>query len=131
MPSTSLRPCAQPRCPTLTTTGRCPAHQKERQRQADQRRGTAQARGYDYRWALFSAAWRKRFPVCGMRADGQVHVEHSACAQQGRLTTVDLVTDHITPLAQGGAKFDEANLQTLCLACNTRKDTGWGKRRSA
>ncbi len=55
----------------------------------------------------------------------RIHLDHSQCAQQGRNTLADLVTDHITPLAQGGAKYDEANLQTLCRACNSAKDTGW------
>ncbi len=43
----------------------------------------------------------------------------------------DLVTDHIVPMAQGGEKYDEANLQTLCRACNTAKDTGWSSRSTA
>jgi 5-methylcytosine-specific restriction endonuclease McrA len=34
----------------------------------------------------------------------------------------DLVVDHITPMAQGGGKYDEFNLQTLCRACNSRKN---------
>lgn len=99
-----------------------------RKKAADVERGTAQERGYDYEWAVFSRNWRRRFPLCGMRADGRVHTEDSRCAQRGMLTYADLVVDHRTPMAEGGHKYDEANLQTLCRACNTAKDTGWGKR---
>jgi 5-methylcytosine-specific restriction protein A len=122
-----LRPCGSPRCPTLTRGGRCAAHQKAKQQTADQQRGTAQERGYDSRWAAFSKTWRETYPVCGMRSDGKFYPEHSQCLQQGKLTTSDLCVDHIKPLADAAG-----NLQTLCRACNTRKDTGWSAdRRSA
>jgi 5-methylcytosine-specific restriction protein A len=124
-----MQVCPTKGCPTLTEGGPCQVHQKARRQVADQARGSAQERGYDYQWSLFSKRWRERFPVCGMRADGHVHLDHSQCAREGRLNVQDTVTDHIHPLEQGGAKFDEANLQTLCRACNTRKDTGWGARR--
>lgn len=106
------------------TTGNCVC-QQARQAKADVTRGTAQERGYDYPWAVFSRRWRKQYPICGMRADGVIHVEHSRCAQDGKFTQVDLVVDHILPMADGGEKFELANLQTLCRACNTAKDTGW------
>ncbi len=38
----ALKVCANPGCPTLTATTRCPAHQREQER----RRGTRQQRGY-------------------------------------------------------------------------------------
>ena len=37
----------------------------------------------------------------------------SRCARPGRLEV-----DHIVPLAQGGAPYDESNLQVLCKACH-------------
>jgi 5-methylcytosine-specific restriction protein A len=121
----SLRPCTHPRCPTLTRDGRCDQHRAEKQRQGDAQRGTAQERGYDYQWSLFSKQWIAGHPVCGMRADLQLHADDSLCVQRGIHTTTDLVTDHRVPMADGGAKFDADNLQTLCRACNTRKDSGW------
>jgi 5-methylcytosine-specific restriction protein A len=127
----ALRPCLEPRCRALVPSnqgGRCDAHRKAKQQQADKWRGSAQERGYDSEWATFSANWRRQHPVCGMRADHQLHFDHSRCAREGRLNGKDLVTDHIVPLSDGGEKFDESNLQTLCRACNTAKDTGWGKR---
>ncbi|MDA0769230.1 MAG: hypothetical protein BZY79_01745 [SAR202 cluster bacterium Casp-Chloro-G4] len=36
-----------------------------------------------------------------------------------------LEADHITPLADGGAEFDEANVQTLCKPCHRGKTTAW------
>lgn len=60
-----------------------------------------------------------------MRADGVMDATYSRCWQAGRQTVTDLVVDHIVPLAQGGEKYDEANLETLCRACNSAKDTGW------
>lgn len=126
MPMRPLRPCAQPGCPAIVAKGRCATHTKAKQRAADVIRGTAQERGYDSRWATFSTLWRRSHPLCGMRADGQLHAEHSRCVKVNLLNDKDLVTDHIIPLAKGGEQYDESNLQTLCRACNTRKDTGWG-----
>lgn len=131
MATSPLRPCSYPHCQRLTAGGPCALHRRERQQGADRHRGTAQARGYDYRWSQFSKDWREKYPVCGMRADGQLHAEHSQCVAQGRLTTTDLVVDHRVRLEDGGAKYDPANLQTLCRACNTRKDSGWSFRRTA
>jgi|GEM_PF-1927545 5-methylcytosine-specific restriction endonuclease McrA len=36
-----------------------------------------------------------------------------------------LEADHITALADGGAEFDEANVQTLCKQCHRQKTTAW------
>ena len=38
-----MRVCAEPGCPALTTTTRCPVHTRDR----DRARGTRQQRGYD------------------------------------------------------------------------------------
>lgn len=38
-----MKVCAEPGCPTLTTTTRCPEHTRQR----DRARGTRQQRGYD------------------------------------------------------------------------------------
>jgi 5-methylcytosine-specific restriction endonuclease McrA len=55
-----------------------------------------------------------------MRQDGQQHREHSRCTRRG-LRTPARVVDHIQSIADGGAVFDPANHQSLCVACNTRK----------
>ncbi|OFV90129.1 MAG: hypothetical protein A3H95_13885 [Acidobacteria bacterium RIFCSPLOWO2_02_FULL_64_15] len=126
-PYAPKRPCLEPRCPNLTEGGgRCAQHA----RAYDLQRGSAKARGYDSAWAKFSKNWRQRFPLCGMRRDGQLHAEHSQCVQEGRTSPAACV-DHIVSMANGGAQYDESNLQSLCLMCNNRKrvthDGGFGR----
>lgn len=50
------RVCAEPGCPTLTTTTRCPTHTRQR----DRDRGTRQQRGYDAAHDQQRAAWQAR-----------------------------------------------------------------------
>ena len=50
------RPCAEPGCPTLVTTTRCPDHTRAR----DKARGTRQARGYDASHDRERARWQRR-----------------------------------------------------------------------
>ena len=41
----------------------------------------------------------------------------------------ELHIDHIRPIADGGAVYDEGNLQVLCIQCHGRKtagERGWG-----
>jgi len=86
----------------------------------EQNRGTSSARGYTREWAIYSRAWLARHPICGMRQDGGLHIEHSHCARLG-LRTKATCTDHIRAIKAGGARFDPANHQSLCHACNSRK----------
>jgi 5-methylcytosine-specific restriction endonuclease McrA len=105
-----------PGCPVLVQSGRCAKH-----RQAyEKARGTAEQRGYDAAWAKFSRVWRQQHPLCGERADGQLYPEHSACARDG-ITSPAGATDHIRSMANGGEKYDEKNLQSLCVRCNAAK----------
>jgi 5-methylcytosine-specific restriction endonuclease McrA len=55
-----------------------------------------------------------------MRADRQLHPEHSLCVQEGRISPA-AATDHIVSMRNGGSQFDESNLQSLCVRCNSRK----------
>ncbi len=103
-----LKPCATPRCPELTTATRCERHTRARNRGPDTRRGTKSERGYDSRWSRFSRSYRQRYPLC---------VE---CERNNRVTASAEV-DHGVPLADGGEKYDEANLQALCKSCHSRK----------
>lgn len=61
----------------------------------DARRGNTAQRGYDSRWQRFREWYLARHPLC----------EHCG----------DLATDidHITPLANGGAHYSEANSQAV------------------
>lgn len=109
-----------PTCNVLVQKGRCPAHTKQQVQQTDARRGSAQSRGYGSLWASFSRAFRTLHPICGERADGSLDARHSRCVQQGLTTRAECV-DHTIPLSQGGQQYDEANLMSACLACNTWK----------
>ena len=123
------RLCSAPRCSDLATyRGRCAVHSRAYEAQ----RGSAQQRGYTYEWAKFARAWRERFPICGMRADGQLYAEHSQCVQEGRSAPAEAV-DHILSMANGGAQFDERNLQSLCRRCNgiKRGRVDSGRKRAA
>lgn len=105
------RPCTHPRCPQLLEAGEsCPDHP----------RATARERGYSSRWDTYARDWLLRYPWCGMRQDGQLHAEHSACARRGDKVPARVV-DHIRSMVSGGDVFDPANHQSLCVACNTKK----------
>jgi 5-methylcytosine-specific restriction endonuclease McrA len=107
------RPCA--RCGRLVV-GRC----TRCARAQDLARGSASARGYDRTWHTYARAWLQRFPICGQRADGRLHAEHSACVRAGDHTRARVV-DHIVPLAAAGARLEPSNHQSLCTACNAVK----------
>lgn len=38
-----------------------------------------------------------------------------------RHVSYDLTADHLVPVAEGGAPFDERNVSILCRSCNGRK----------
>lgn len=116
MPSAPLRPCAHPLCSALVTKGRCPQHARVQ----DKARGTAQERGYDYAWSEYSKNFRARFPICGMRIDGELHSETSVCVQQGKTTAAQCV-DHLVPMSKGGSKWDPNNHEAKCFRCNVIK----------
>lgn len=108
MPSRPLRPCAEPGCPELVKAARCATHERAAQKRKDTK--TAEARAfYDSpRWRKVRAWYRKRHPAC------------EECLRAGRTTPATLV-DHIVPVRLGGAKFADANLQSLCDPCHQRK----------
>lgn len=81
MPRT-LRPCAQPGCPVLTTTRRCDSHTKT----LELARGTRQQRGYGRHHEKTRASWERDVQAglvdcsrCGVRIlPGQAwHLDHT------------------------------------------------------
>ena len=54
------------------------------------------------------AAFLREHPLCGV------------CAARGRVVPA-VVVDHAVPLKDGGARFDAAGLQSLCISCHNRK----------
>jgi len=77
------------------------------------------AETYGRPWRRVRDAFLRRFPLCGMRADGQSHAVHSVCVQQRRVTAAQQV-DHIKPKRYGGTD-GAANLQSLCITCHAAK----------
>lgn len=69
-----------------------------------ERRLGPRARGYNRAWERIRAAHLQAQPNCVQ------------CGRPGQHV------DHRLPLAQGGT-HDEANLQTLCASCHSRKTT--------
>lgn len=109
--------CDEPGCSALVARGRCATHA----RAVDRARGSRQARGYGYRWIVRAAAFRARYPLCGMRP-GRLAPVMSRCFDERRVT-LGAQTDHVVP-HRGNAElfWDElGNWQTLCAACHTRK----------
>jgi 5-methylcytosine-specific restriction protein A len=130
MPTAPMRLCSGKGglCRNRVTHGRC----ADCTRATNRQRTTAHARGYTSAWTAYAAQFRRNYPVCGMRADGQRYPDHSACTQRGRVTTDDLAVDHIRPHTgpSDPGFFDPANLQVLCRTCHGAKtatyDAGFG-----
>ena len=87
------------------------ANRLEQQRTYNQRDRTNQSFYSSGRWTKVSKWYRKNNPLC-------VH-----CKEQGRVTPAQLV-DHIVEIKDGGAEYDESNLQSLCKACHNVKTFG-------
>lgn len=104
MPRRPLRPCSEPGCTALTSSGTCTTHKRKRRRRYDDARGSASARGYGARHREWREAVLKRDPIC--RMCGAERSKHA---------------DHIVPVKRGGARFDLSNGQGLCHGCHNRK----------
>lgn len=101
MPSRIKSVCTWPGCNTLTINGRCEKHPYR------DHRPNAGMRGYDSAWRRLRNAYIRQHPICEMQheCDGDPADE----------------VDHIIPIADGGERLDEDNLQSLCKACHTHK----------
>lgn len=115
--------CPRKGC-TTRSRGLCADHQKDHRKDSDSRRGSRHQRGYGTTWDHLSAQWKADHPICGMRADKKLHLDHSACARHGLMNAgaIDnpLHTDHIVRREDGGSD-DQSNLQTLCQRCHSTK----------
>ena len=70
------------------------------------------SRFYDTRrWRKLSARHRREEPLCRQ------------CFKRG-IITAGVLTDHIIPILEGGAEWDNDNLQTLCDRCHQIKRQG-------
>lgn len=112
---TAKRACRHPGCPGLTTRQYCDTHAHEQAayddacsqrrkaayKRLDERRGTAQERGYDATWAKLRGAVRDKKPLC---AD---------CLSRGR-TTPAVDYHHVVEISNGGERLSESNIMPLC-----------------
>jgi len=97
MPKAPPKPCNRYRCPNMATKdGYCDDHWEPRW--ARYERG---AKIYDLSvWKKFRANYLRRHPICN-------RCRHAAT-----------VPHHIDPVDNGGAIFDEDNLEPLCRNCH-------------
>lgn len=102
--------------------GRCPDCRRDRQRVVDAGRGTAQQRGYTYRWSQVSQVHLRSYPLCGQRApEAYQDGWRGACHEQGRIRAA-ACTDHIRAHKGDTSLFwDTRNRQSLCDDCNRVK----------
>lgn len=120
MPDALLRQCAG--CGALVA-GRCPQCSSQRER----RRGSARQRGYDTEWEKDTKVFKRAFPFCGMRPNGEKPVM-SRCHDEGIVTPVCQV-DHVIPHRGNPLLFkdpsrpvtQQPNWQSLCRECGARK----------
>lgn len=119
MPSKPQRPCRYPGCPNLTSDkrGYCPQHLQQIHRQQDHERGTANQRGYNYRWQKVSKLYLTRHPLCALCAKKKPPLIRAAT-----------LVDHIVPHHGDYELFwDERNWQPSCKDCHdikTAKEDG-------
>ena len=113
MPSRSKRPCKGIGCPALVDSGYCDKCQPKAHKADRDARGSAQERGYDWQWKQARDMFLRGNPLCAQ------------CEQKGIMRAAVLV-DHIIPLAMGGDRLSESNLQSLCAdhhAAKTARET--------
>jgi len=121
MPSAPLRPCPVNGCPELTTGGKCDVHRQQSAKVSEARRGTAQERGYTYKWSLTSQQHLRQYPLCGMKDVCAYEGWRGECYEQGR-TTKATCTDHIIPHKGDRHLFwDPLNRCSLCERCHNLK----------
>jgi 5-methylcytosine-specific restriction protein A len=107
MPSRPKRPCRQPGCRALVTSGYCPEHQQEAQVRRNERpRESSTQRGYDYRWQKLRESFLSRHPLC------------EDCLERDIVTPATL-PHHMQPIEQRpDLRLDESNLRALCRDCH-------------
>ena len=112
MPIAAQRPCSKPGCGVLTDAGRCQKHRQQAQREQDQQRGSASARGYGRRWQAVSKGFLRAHPLC----------QCNECKSGELRLTIATVVDHIIPHRGDMALFwDPNNWQAMAKPCHDRK----------
>lgn len=103
MPTSAPRPCAHAGCPALVTgRSRCDAHQRARDAQDRDRRGSAHQRGYGAKWQAYRRRFLQQHPLCLL------------CGGEGRIEPATVV-DHVVPHKGDQRLFwDASNHRPLC-----------------
>lgn len=107
----------------ITGRGKCASSTRE----VERRRGSRHERGYGAEWDRDSRHFRKLYPYCGMRPNGEAPVM-SKCHNEG-IVTLAYQTDHVVPHRGDPALFmdrslpvaKQPNWQSLCQECGARK----------
>ena len=99
------RPCRHPGCPELVASGYCEKHTKPKNKDYDKQRGSSSSRGYDGQWQKFRLVYMRVHPLCVM------------CDDKGYVVKADLI-HHKVPLDQGGSKYDDDNVMSVCNDCH-------------
>jgi 5-methylcytosine-specific restriction protein A len=88
---------------------------------SDKARGNAAARGYDWKWQQAAKRFKRQYPLCGMRPNGQKPVMSECHASQ--ILTPATVVDHQVPHRGNFALFwdEEGNWCAMCASCHGRK----------
>ena len=110
-----LKPCSHPSCNQLSQFNYCDAHKPDK---SDTHRYYDRfKRNKKHNSFYHSAAWKKCRDYIKARDTGLC--QH--CLADKKIT-VGTIVDHIIPLKVDWSKrFDESNLQLLCLACHNKK----------
>jgi 5-methylcytosine-specific restriction protein A len=113
MPYKPKRPCNFPGCPELTERGYCEKHKPQVTRDYNRYGRTEDSKKFynSTAWRRLAAAQIKREPLC------------AECLKSGRVQPAE-IADHIKPIADGGARLDKDNLQSLCRGCHNKKHGG-------
>jgi 5-methylcytosine-specific restriction enzyme A len=100
-PMAPRKPCNRFPCPELQP---CKVHTKTLH---DAQRGTANSRGYNYRWQQYTKHYLRKNPLCAM------------CQREGRVEAATLV-DHIIPVqsADDPLFWDPKNHWGLSRRCH-------------
>jgi 5-methylcytosine-specific restriction protein A len=79
---------------------------QDRERDNDQRRGSARERGYTTSWDKAAASFKRDHPLCAL------------CALKGLVVEATLV-DHLYPHRQFGGFWDKTRWVPLCDPCHS------------
>lgn len=103
----SMKPCIEPGCGEPSDETRCEDHRIDHRVAKDERRGSAQSRGYDAAWQRLSKRARKMQPFC------------LDCG-----TTANLSADHKPEAWQRvaeGKPLRLTDVEVVCSDCNARR----------